>query len=93
MVTKGKNGTNLFNTLDRSDNESIKCRLFYFAWTRQLLTLPQVLVPSSIVSFALLLPLLQHGLQQEDIAYRKHIYALIDSQHRTLNAAGDLCYI
>ena len=93
VVTKGKNGTNLFNTLDRSDNESEKCRLFYFAWKRQLLTLPLVLIPSSIVSFALLLPLLQHGLQQEDIAYRKHIYALIDSQHRTLNEAGDLCYI
>ena len=27
VVTKGKNGTELFNTLDRSDNESEKCRL------------------------------------------------------------------
>ena len=87
-VTKGKNRTDLF------DNKSEKCRLSYFAWKRQPLTLPLVLIPSSIVSFALLLPLLhQHGLQQEDADYRKHVYALIDSQHRALNAAGDLCYL
>jgi hypothetical protein len=92
VVTKRGTGSEVFNTLERSALEHITFRLNYFSWKRHLQQLPEVLTPGSIVSFGVLLPLLQHGLEEDDDGYQTHNYALIDSQHRTLDVNGDLCY-
>jgi hypothetical protein len=92
LVTKRGHGMEMFNTLERSPLQQINFRLNYFSWKRHLVVQPEPLIPGSIVSFGLLLPLLQHGLDDEDADYETHKYAMIDSQHRTLNVDGDLCY-
>ncbi len=91
VVTKRGAGMEAFNTLERSALQHINFRLNCFSWKRHLEVLPEVLLPGSIVSFGLLLPLSQHGLEEDDDRYETHNYAVIDSQHRTLNVDGDLC--
>jgi hypothetical protein len=92
VVTKRGSGTEVFNTLERSAVQHINFRLNYFSWKRHLEVPAEVLTPGTIVSFGLLLPLLQWNLEEDDDEYETHNYAMIDSQHRTLNVNGDLCY-
>ena len=92
LVTKRGNGEEVFNTLERTALKKTNFRLNCFSWKRDLEVPQEVLIPGSIVSFGLLLPLLQHGLEVDAHGYETHNYAMIDSQHRTLNADGDLIY-
>jgi hypothetical protein len=92
IVTRRGVGMEVFHSIDHSELEKIKFRLCYFSWRRELGALPEALNPESVVSFGLLLPLLQYGLEEHDDGYETHTYALIDSEHRTLNYLGDLCY-
>jgi hypothetical protein len=92
VVTKRGTGSEYFHALDRSGLEKIKFHLCYFTWDRRLGSFPELLDPESIVSFGLLLPLLQHGLDEDDDSFETHTHAMIDSQHRTLDYLGVLVY-
>jgi hypothetical protein len=92
VVTKRGSGMEVFNTLERSALQHVNFRLNCFSWKRHLEVPAEVLIPGTIVSFGLLLPLLQWNLEEDDDEHETHNYAMIDSQHRTLNVNGDLCY-
>jgi hypothetical protein len=92
VVTRRGTGMQHFTPLDRSELAKTKFALCYFSWHRRLGVLPEVLIPNSIASFGVMLPLLQFGLEDDDDDYLTHTYAVIDSQHRTLNISGDLYY-
>jgi hypothetical protein len=66
-MTKRGTGLEMFNTLERSPVRHINFRLNYFSWTRHLEVQPEPLTPGSIVSFGLLLPLSQHGLEDDEL--------------------------
>ena len=92
VVTKRGTGSECFHALDRSGLEKIKFHLCYFTWDRRLGSFPELLDPESIVSFGLLLPLLQRGLDEDDDSFETHTCAMIDSQHRTLDYLGVLVH-
>ena len=92
IVTRGGKGVEIFTSLDRSNMYTIKTGLHYYVWHRTLGADQDVLRIADIASFGLMLPLLQYGVDQADHAYVTHTYALIDSQHRTLDDLGNLFY-
>jgi hypothetical protein len=85
-------GNDLFSPLSMSDIRLTCCGLNYFVWERQLQEEDEELDKDSIVAHGLLLPLLQYKLMPADPAFITHCYALVASDHRTLDDNGQLYF-
>jgi hypothetical protein len=93
IVCGKSRGSEYFHEVDRAAGPMVLSGLNYFLWLRPLGEEDGVPVDDlTIIAFGLLLPLLQSKLKPGDDMYITHRFALVSSDHRTLDHLGDLTY-